>query len=92
MVVRDIFTIVRNQEAPVSQAQIEFNGAKIDEHSKPPRFDQLITKYKGKRPVFRRPMETEVKINPLIDSKGRYKRFDFKEPLQDPKKTLLTFL
>ena len=28
----------------------------------------------------------------MIDAKGRYKRFDFKEPFQDPKKVLLRIM
>jgi hypothetical protein len=52
--VRDVFTIVRNQEPPVSLHKHEFDGTQVDEHAKPPRFDQLIVKHKGKRPVFDR--------------------------------------
>ena len=56
--IRNIYTVIRNQEAPVSLATVEFNGEPMDEHSKPPRFDQVILKYKGKRPVFRRNLDT----------------------------------
>lgn len=91
--VRDVFTIIRNQEAPISLARHEFNGMPIDEHAKPPRFDQLITKHKGKRPVFDgRNTAGDNIYNPLIDSKGRFKRFVFKEPFQDPKQVLQGFL
>jgi len=47
--VRDMFTAIKNQEAPVSLAAFEFSGERSPE-AKPPRFDQLILKYKGKRP------------------------------------------
>lgn len=49
-----MFTIVKNQEAPISLNREEYNGVPVDSACKPPRFDQLIVKYKGKRPVFRR--------------------------------------
>lgn len=54
---REIFTIINNSRAPVTLAKEEFNGAQIEHHSKPPRFDQLILKHKGKRPVQRRNLE-----------------------------------
>ena len=57
VVIREIYTILRNQEAPLSLARVEFNGAKQEEHAKPPRIDQLILKHKGKRPLMRRQIE-----------------------------------
>ena len=32
------------------------------------------------------------RFNEMIDSKGGFKRFDFKEPFQNPKETLQNFL
>jgi hypothetical protein len=78
--VRDLFTAIKNQEAPISLASFEFSGERSPE-AKPPRFDQLILKYKGKRPQLnRRNQEQPLRFNEQIDSKGRFKRFDFKEP------------
>lgn len=80
-------------EAPVTTAMGEYKGQQVDQ--KPPRFDQVILKYKGRKPVLRRNIDgnqTEVPKNPNIDHKGRFKRFSFKEPFQDPRKTLLQFL
>lgn len=33
-----------------------------------------------------------IQRNPLIDPKGRFKRFEFKEPFQNPKKVKLRLL
>jgi len=85
--VRDIYTVVRNQDAPISYSTQEHRGDQVD--FRPPRFDQVILKYKGTRPAYRNINQEYASgkkdFNPLIDSKGRFKRYQFKEPLQNPK-------
>ena len=91
--VRDIFTFLKNKEPPKTLVKDGYRGEQVV--GKPPRFDQVIVKYKGRRPIYRRNidgLETEIPNNPLVDTKGRFKRFSFKEPFQDPKKTLQEFL
>ena len=79
--VRDIFTFLKNKEPPTTLVKDGYRGEQVQ--GKPPRFDQVIVKYKGKRPIYRRNLEgleTNIQPNPLIDRKGRFKRFSFKEP------------
>ena len=69
-------------------------GVPEEPNTKGARFDQLITKYKGKKSDIRvGGTQSDIKLpNPMLDAKGRFKRFIFVKPLQDPKEVLQRFL
>lgn len=53
--VRDIYTFLKNKEPPQTLMHDGYRGEQTQ--GKPPRFDQVIVKYKGKRPVYRRNLD-----------------------------------
>lgn len=46
---RDIYTHIKNQEAPSSIKGTEYGWVKYDENLKAPRFDKLIDKHRSRR-------------------------------------------
>ena len=47
--IRDMFTAIKNQAAPISVVGHEFNWKTYDDSLKAPRFDKLIEKHKAKK-------------------------------------------
>lgn len=47
--VRDMYTVIKNQNAPVSHGEQEFKWVKYNENLKAPRIDQLIEKHRIRR-------------------------------------------
>ncbi len=44
-----MYTVLKNQEFPLSSIDSQFKWVKYDENLKAPRFDKLIEKYRGRR-------------------------------------------
>ena len=78
--VRDMQTVVRNQEAPLSLAVSQFKWVVMDETTKAPRFDKLIAKHRNRRLAA----ATQLNTSALNDSLNEASFEGELSPKRDP--------
>lgn len=56
--IRALYTVIKNQEAPISLSTQDFIGGKLDPNAKAPRYDKLIQQFKAKKAIYKTSDET----------------------------------
>eukprot|EP00347_Sterkiella_histriomuscorum_P014305 403361381 len=94
---REIYTVIRNQQPPKTLVQQDFIHVKLDPNARAPRYDKLILQHKGKKVVEKQEVDLEQEMSTLkrlnlsINRKKQNLKFKFPEPLFDPKQFKQSF-
>ncbi|CDW82414.1 UNKNOWN [Stylonychia lemnae] len=91
LTLRDIYTVIRNQQPPKSLASVDYVHSKQDANAKAPRYDKLILQHKGKKPVQQKRIDIQQELSILkrlnlsLNRKNNNMKYQFAEPIIDPK-------